>query len=644
MELRHILRIAKWEVTKNAGGLDRRTIVIMGLAVVAMGLVAGLAIGGGSPGLDSGIYRVGVDDTSPYAEPVAADPTFLTRQPSREGVATGSQELLIRDTVVGARAPTPKGRAAQTELRNSIDRYNENTMQAATNQTAAFPVAVTLQYKEQTGVQERFTAPEPAETDSGRDDSEGEITPGSNTEGEESTPAPGTESTSSGTTPPASSETEPERNGEETASPDTPTTPQGPQPQGGDSDSAGLSALGGGLTGNGVSGSPADIQPPFPFDSLVLAFLFVVPLNFVIQAYGSTMLSERLKRRGELLLVSPVTRYDIIAGKTLPYLLGAITVISLITAGLKYSGIAPAGSPIAVLAVLPLALLFLAATFCGAMFARSFKELTFVTVTVTVSLTSYAFVPAIFTEVTPIALISPLTIVVRDIQGQAITLGEFAFSTLPPTLTAVILFGLGAGLYREEDMFTQRSIPLKVLDSLSGQIASRRSAAKISMLLLPFVFVAELAAVAMLFALQELSIPLILVTVVVIEELAKSLHIFAGYSAAKYDRSLRTAVILGGFSGLGFFVAEKFVLIARIADLQTIDTGRAALVTGLAPDGVPVIVVALLFLLAPLLLHVITATVSTLGARRGKRPYAVGLAIAMGVHFCYNYAVVVLIG
>jgi ABC-type Na+ efflux pump permease subunit len=615
MDLRHVLRIARWEVTKNAGGLDRRTIFVMGLAVVAMGLVAGLAVGGGSPGLDSGIYRVGVDDSSPYAEPISQDPTFLIRPPDRRAVMQGSQDLLIRDTVVGARAATPKGRAAQSELRTSIDAYNERTMQAAANQTAAFPIAVTLQYEEQTGVTEQLAGTDGdgggGEGGNAGEDNGGGGTPGSSDSGSDGTATVNGTGDGEGTT---------------------------------DSDSGGLSALGGGLTGGSVSGSPADIQPPFPFDSLVLAFLFVVPLNFVIQAYGSTMLSERLKRRGELLLVSPVTRFDIIAGKTLPYFLGAVAVISLITAGLKYSGVAPAGSPIAVLAVLPLALLFLAATFCGAMFARSFKELTFVTVTVTVSLTSYAFVPAIFTEVTPIALISPLTIVVRDIQGQAITLGEFAFSTLPPTLTAVILFGLGAGLYREEDMFTQRSIPLKVLDALSGQISSRRSAAKISMLLLPFVFVAELAAVAMLFALQEISIPLILVTVVVIEELAKSLHIFAGYSAAKYDRSLRTALILGAFSGLGFFIAEKFVLIARIADLQTIDTGRAALVTGLAPDGVPLVVVALLFLLAPLLLHVLTATISTLGARRGKRLYGITLAMAMGVHFCYNYAVVVLIG
>jgi len=97
----------------------------------------------------------------------------------------------------------------------------------------------------------------------------------------------------------------------------------------------------------------------------VLAFLFVVPLNFVIQAYGSTMLSERLKRRGELLLVPPASRAEIIAGKTLPYFLGAVGVITAITLALRFSGIAPSGSHVAVLAVLPLAALFLAATFCG---------------------------------------------------------------------------------------------------------------------------------------------------------------------------------------------------------------------------------------------------------------------------------------
>jgi len=595
MNPRKLLRIAKWEVTKNAGGVDKRTVAIMGLSVVAMVLVAGLAASGGATGLDSGLYRVGVDDSSPYYAPASDDPAFIVQEPSVRAVQRGNQELLFDGTELENRLRTPKERAALSEFRSSVDGYNNQLMREDDNQTAAYPVSVSLVYLEQSGVTETVQA-------GGSGDDEGGAG-GDGSDGSDGSSGDGSAGSSSGS-------------------------------------SGALGGLGAGLTGGSTTGTPGDIQPPFPFESLVLAFLFIVPMNFVIQAYGSTMLSERLNRRGELLLVSPVSRFDIIAGKTLPYFLGAMGVITAITLGLRFSGLTAGGGPIAILAVLPLALLFLSATFCGAMFARSFKELTFVTVTVTVSLTSYAFVPAIFTDVTPIALISPLTIVVRDLQAQAVTLGDFAFSTTPPTLTALVLFGLGAGLYREEDMFTQRAIPLKMLDSLSGRISSSWSALKLSALLLPFVFVAELAAVALLFALGEVSIPLVLVAVVVIEEIAKSLHLYAGFESGRYDRGLRSAVVVGALSGLGFFLAEKFVGIIQIVQLDTINTGEAAFITGTTPDGLGLLL-AVGLLLAPLALHAVTAIVSSLGASRSRRAYLVALLGAMVIHFAYNYTVVV---
>ncbi|MFB6074219.1 MAG: PrsW family intramembrane metalloprotease [Haloarculaceae archaeon] len=611
MDPRKLVRIARWEVTKNAGGVDRRTLLAMAVAVVAMAAVGGLAAAGGGGGtqLDAGLYRIGIDESSPYYPAASADPTFAVRDPDVSALEAGHQDLVVRGTSVVAVAHSPKGQAALAEFRSAVEGYNERLMAREArsgNRTAAYPVSVTLQYERQGGSTFGVGG---GTSGSGTDGgTNGGGTGGGNTGG---TSGGGTGGGTSGGVNPG--------------------------------DFAG--GVGGGLTGRNMRGTPADIAPPFPFESLVLAFLFIVPLNFVIQAYGSTMLSERLNRRGELLLVSPVTRADVIAGKTLPYFLAAMGVVTTITLGLRFSGIAPGGGVVAVLAVTPLALLFLAATFCGAMFARSFKELTFVTVTVTVSLTSYAFVPAIFTQVTPVALISPLTLVVRDLQSQAVSLTDFLFSTAPPTLTALVLFGLGAGLYREEDMFTQRSIPLKVLDALAGRIARPASAFKLSVILLPFVFVAELAAIALLFALGSVSIVLVIAAVVVVEELAKSLHLYAGYAHARYERSLRSALVVGALSGVGFFVAEKFVLVARLVGLGTVPAGRAALVTGLAPSGVPVVLVAALFLVAPLALHVLTASVSSLGARRNRRAYAVALLAAMAIHFAYNYTVVtVLVG
>jgi len=615
-----LLRVAKWEVTKNAGGVDKRTIVVMALSLVAMGAVAAIAVSGGTgAGMDDGIYRIGVDESSPYYGVAADDQTFDIREPDPAAIERRQQELLYRGTQLQSVPRTAKERAALAELRDSTAQYNDRTLARDDNQTAAFPVSVTLVYEQQSGSSQLDPRGGDSSDGSGSADGSGTSTGGS-----------GDGSDTSGT------------GGSATTG-------------GGDGGTAGgsganLGAIGARLTGDVQGGTPSDISPPFPFESLVLAFLYIVPMNFVIQAYGSSMLSERLNRRGELLLVTPASRGDIIGGKTLPYFVGAVGVAALITAALRFGNIAPAGSYVAVLAVVPLVVLFLSATFCGAMFARSFKELTFVTVTITVTLTSYAFVPAIFTDVTPIALISPLTLVVLDLTGQSVGLSSFVFSVTPPLLTGLVLFGLGAGLYREEDMFTQRPIPLKVLDALAGGINSRRSALKMSIVLLPLVIVSELAAIAFLFVLdsvslnvfgtnQSLGIVLVLGVIVVIEELAKSLHVYAGYEHARYERTLRSALGIGALSGLGFFIGEKGLLIARLSDLESLPIGEAALQGATLPAGLPLWVAGLLFLL-PLALHTLTAAISSVGASRGRRAYLGGLGLAIVIHFAYNFAVV----
>jgi ABC-type Na+ efflux pump permease subunit len=385
---------------------------------------------------------------------------------------------------------------------------------------------------------------------------------------------------------------------------------------------------------NGSSGSPAAIQPPFPFSSLVLAFAFLVPMNFVIQAYGSTILNERINRRGELLLVAPVSPGDIVAGKTLPYLAVMVALTALIAVGVG-------GGLVSLAAVVPIALLFLAATFVGAMFARSFKELTFVTVSVSVFLTSYTFVPAIFANVTPIALISPLTLVVRDLQpAGAVTLGEYAFSTGPFFLCSGVLFLLGAGVYREEDMFTQRSVPLKFLDALDARLDRLRDVAVLSALSIPFVFVAELLAIAVLFALPvEATVPLLLLVVALVEEFAKSIHVYAGFVNARFERTLGVALRAGALSGFGFFVGEKFTVVAQVVGLPDLVLGQAAF----APAGIGV-VSALGLLVAPLVLHVVTAGVTAVGATRDAKWYAATFGVSVVIHTAYNLTVVSALG
>ena len=69
--VRRVLRVARWEVGRTAGVLDRRTalLAVLALAAVAAAVAGGLA---GGVALDRDIYRVGVAQDSPYREPVAA--------------------------------------------------------------------------------------------------------------------------------------------------------------------------------------------------------------------------------------------------------------------------------------------------------------------------------------------------------------------------------------------------------------------------------------------------------------------------------------------------------------------------------------------------------------------------------------------
>ncbi len=586
-------RIAKWETLRSAGSMDRRTAVAILAVLVFVGVLAPVLVAAGpTPG--DGLYRIGVDESSPYFEVVREDPELRALSPER---SLGTAEIDVR--VVGTAVYVPdreKSRAAAGALRESVVAYNDAMMGQESDQVAAFPVSVTLRYLPQaspdltgvdggTGGTGAGTGAGGAGAAGGGEDQEGTASDGATdtTDGERITGGTG-----------------------------------GPIP----------SAPIRGILGSTQTGTPSAIAPPFPLRALLLAFLFLLPFNVIIQAYGSSVISERINRRGEPLLVSPATRGDIVIGKAVPYFLGSLAITTVIA-------LAIGGSVISVAAVAPIAALFIASTFVAGMLARSYKELTFVTVTISVTLTGYAFIPAVFAEVHPIAAISPLTLVVNDLQGVPTSFGEFLFATLPVTLAALVLLRLGTGIYREEDMFTQRPLPQKALDALAAPLVTRWHVGLWTALFIPFVLVAELFAVATLYILPvTLSIPLLLAVIAVIEEVAKSIHVYAGFQRATFGTSLRAAFVLGGISGLGFFVGEKALVITQLVGLPDLQIGQAAF----APEVLGVTPAFLL--VAPLVLHVSTAIISASGARRGRLWYGVALGVASVIHVAYNLAVV----
>lgn len=637
MKPRKTLRIAKWEVTKSGGQIDRRTLVAVGvlLAVVA-GLVPLVASQGVT--LDDGIYRVAVSEDSPYYDPVKADDTFVAVSPDDgwggknvdlvvcpEGTKRCSTNKILWDH-------DPKGKAALSEFRKTVEWYNDELMRYEDDEAAAFPVNVSLRYAEQnasafSGSGGPSGPSDPSEVTT-REPRDGETGLGGGSSDGSDGNGDGTQAGSGG-----------DGTGSEAG--------DGSQQPTVGSESASI------FGSDSKSNTPSSISPPFPFESLVLAFAFVLPMNFVIQAYASSVIEERINDRGELLLVSPISRGDIIAGKTLPYFVGMVGIATATAVGVTMLTPVADGGLLAVVstalvsvsAVVPIALVFLACAFVGAMFSRSFKELTFVTVSLSVFLTAYAFIPAIFTDVHPIAAISPLTLVVRALRGTGVPLADYAFSTLPLYLTAGMLFALGAGVYREEDMFTQRPVPLKALDALDSQISGKWSVTKLAALSIPFVLVGELLAVASLYALPvELSIPLLLLAIAPIEEVAKSAPIYAGFAHSRFERTGKMVLVLGFLGGLGFFLGEKTTAVVQVVGLQDLEEGRAAFLsgTGIGVESSPLVLAGLLF--APLALHTVTTIITAYGASKDKYWYGMALVTATLVHAAYNLTVVNALG
>ena len=715
--LRRVLRVARWESSRAAGGVDRRTLAAAVALVAVAGGVVGVGVATGVAGfdVDRDVYRVGVDPASPYADAVAADPS-LRAVPAREAalgettdatvitvVAPGSDgpgdgpiAAARVDEVVVRGTDTRKGAAAAASVREAIEAHNERLMRAEPNETAAFPLTVTLRYAERSGGPadgptlggsggesatdgdgatggESATGGDGATTADGGSATDGDDATGgeSATGGDDAMTADGGSAAADGGSDPAGDATdgdatdgnsdagdtadgETEGTAGDTAADETgdtagDTAADEDEPgEATEADGPAVPPVGSGVFGADTTGSPSSITPPFPFVSLLLAFAFLVPMNFLIQAYGSSILDERTNRRGEPLLVTPLSPAEIVAGKTLPYAVAAAAATVLIA-------LAVGGGALSVVAVLPVAAAFLGATFVGAVFARSFKELTFLTVGVSVLVTTYAFVPAIFTNVTPVALVSPLTLVVFDLQGEAVSAGQTLFSTAPMTLGAGLLFALGLGVYREEDLFSQKPVTRKLLDALAVRLSpvtagearlSRRrlralgSVALLTGCAIPFVFVAELLAVAVLFALPvTVSVPVLLVTIAFVEEVAKSVGLYAGFERGVFDRSDAVAVAVGVASGTGFFLAEKATAVVQVVGLTDLFLGRAAFadVAGLSGHA-PAALAALLA--APLVLHVVATTVAAAGAVRGRTAYAVALALSTLVHAAYNVGVV----
>ena len=363
--------------------------------------------------------------------------------------------------------------------------------------------------------------------------------------------------------------------------------------------------------------TPSHISPPVPFKSVVLSFLYIFPIYFIAQFFSSSIMEERIKRKGELLLVSPVSSAQIVLGKLLPYLLGSIALVAMMTLRLG-------GSPWIILVILPISLMYLSTSFLGAIIARSYKELSFVLIFLSVFLSGYIFFPAMFSNVHAISIISPMTLVVRLLENETVSISDYMFSTIPFYLVSILIFIFGIFIYREEDLFTQKPISGKLLDSIQEFIKRAYVPLfSLSIVLIPIAFSIQMMLIVLMFNFPiRIGIVFFIIVAAFIEELVKSVGIYTVFSRKMSDVTTGNALKFGILSGLGFFVGEKLLLLVVIASISGSAFG-SVMGAGL--------------LVFPLLLHITSTTVASLGIRySGCRYYFASVILASVVHAAYN--------
>lgn len=588
-----VLTIAKYELLRSATQMRRDLIpVAVGLFVLLL-LVSGFAAQSGMH-LSDGLYTVGVDDPA-FASVLAKDPRFVVYQGDASVLARerGTLDLVVVGGQARA-ASTPRGQAAQKALRQVYDAYVASVYSAEPDLFAAYPLWIdTEEVKsevdfsataggQQVGLRPDTSSPTP----------EGTVEPVAE-------PPPGIGVTAD----------ELRRELVQDAASDDRLNRYTDMLQSGT---------------DGEFRTPAQLSPPLPFDSIVLIFVFIFPLYFTSQFFMMAIMNERIDRRGEALLASPVHPALVLLGKGLPYLVGMLLVSTVLLLVL--------GAPIVILAVLlPVILFFLAAALLIGMTARSFKELSFVSIFFSTVATSYLFFPSVFANVHAIALVSPMTLVVYALQGTPITLTDYLYSTVLFYLVAGVLFYAGARNFTEERLFSQSRPLTRIREFISSALSDRHPYASLfllSALLIPFVFMAQMMALTLFFNLpMPWSILLLLVSAAFVEELAKSLGLYALFARSERFRSWRVLVPAGVAVAFGFLAGEKLLLFATLVQITESVFGT-------------VLFTSLQALWMPLLLHLagvlIVGTAVLAGGRRG---YVPGLVLATAVHVLYNLAV-----
>ncbi len=372
---------------------------------------------------------------------------------------------------------------------------------------------------------------------------------------------------------------------------------------------------------------PSLTQPPNPFAQVILAFIYILPVFMVSVFFTSGFMDEKTNRRLIILLSAPLTPFQIIIGKMIPYVtfaLAGVLVISWFTHG----------DPLLSLAIFTPAILFIFGLYLIVpMLYRTFKDTTFISMLATAMTTAYLIFPAMFSGLSEMAYMSPITLAVKMYRGESFGLREYLFATLPLALIFCVALYVSTRVLNEEYLMAYRPIHRKIADAIYLALSRRHTYLSIlvlSLALIPIVYIVQLIILAISsnvpsrLAIGGVPVAIIgmLFAAAAVEEVVKSSGIVV-LNEHGYVRSWRDIFALAFLSALGFLIGEKGLLLVSLGVVSQSGLSEALFSSGLLP--------------VPLAAHFVFTLIVCALTIRGKLRYPVAIVIATLVHSAYNY-------
>lgn len=590
-QLSSVWTIARWELKKSMTSMGRNVLPLAVGLLVLLVLVTGFAAEQGIH-LQDGMYRIGADDPD-VVRIVAGDERFTVYQDSAAGLWQNryAYDVIVIGGEVYA-ADTGKGRSALKALERDYSGYVSWVANAQPDLFAAYPLWIDIEYVQS---ELDFVATESGQQVGAPADLR-------------SSPKP--DGPVAAMTPPSSAvEFSPDDLREHLAA-DTTNTPLTRYTDILTAD-----------TGMETFKTPSQLSPPLPFDSIILIFVFIFPLYFTAQFFMMSIMNERIGRVGEALLSAPVRPAAILLGKSLPYLAIMLLIAAIIT-------LMNGASLLILLPLFPVILFFMASALIIGMAARSFKELSFLSIFFSTLVTSYLFFPTVFANVHIVSIISPLTLVVLQLQGDGFTAAEYVYSTSLFFATSLVLFYAGVTNFNEERLFSQERLLPRLMEFVASGISNQRPLLSLGVLAafsVPFVFMVQMMCLVLFFNMpMPLSLILLIGASAFIEELAKSIGLYAVVRSRPGFLTVKNLVAGAFLIALGFLIGEKVLLLATLTQITESVFGE-------------ILFLSLQVLWMPLLLHFAGVLIVALYLKiGGSRFWGVGLLTATMVHAAYN--------